>query len=598
MGSDSSHSNHDLPLNNKLLAIGVTAAMLLCITCANLLSPDPLPSGKKTQKKNRVSLPKVILHNAKLVTSKKTLEETALVIGVDGRILALTDEKGLKPWKKPGVEVVDLQGQVVIPGLRDAHGHIVGLAKHKVGLDLSEADDRYDLCSRVESHLVTYKGKWLVARGWDRSKWTDKSGDISLSFLDTYTGDTPTVLKRVDGHAAWVNSAAMKIAGITNLTPDPEGGKIVKDSYNQATGMLIDSAMDLVTKHIPKITDEELEEHWRRGLNAAAKVGLVAVHDAGMGAQSLRVLEALAKKETLPVRVYVMLSPGNKDFYLKQLKKGPRVGLYNDQVTIRAVKIFQDGALGSHGAALFEDYKDKPGFKGILSQSPYESFKISKLAIDAGFQVCTHAIGDRAIRLVLDNYGELFRQPDYAGVKAARMRLEHAQVISPKDLPRFAEMGVIASMQPTHATSDQSFAEDRVGATRLKGAYAWKTLLKSGAPLAFGSDFPVEEESPLRGIYAAVSRQNSKGHPKGGWRMSEALTPGQALEAFTSGPAFAAFEEQERGELKVGHKADLTILAENPMTVARKQASKLTEIKIIGTYVNGKKVTLLKMAGE
>lgn len=597
MGSDASHTNHDLPLNNKLLAIGVTAAMLLSITCANLLSPDPLPRGKKTQKK-KAALPKVILHNATLVTSKKTLKETALVIGVDGRILAITDEKGLKAWKKKDVEIVDLQGKVVIPGLRDAHGHIVGLAKHKVSLDLSEAYGRHDMCNRVESHLVTFKGKWLVARGWDQSKWIDKSGEMSLSFLDTYTGDVPTVLKRVGGHAAWVNSAAMKIAGITNVTPDPEGGKIVRDSYNQPTGYLIDNAMSLVTKHIPKVSDEEVEEQWRRGLNAAAKVGLVAVHDAGIGAQSLRVLEALAKKERLPVRVYVMLSPGNSKFYKEQLKKGPRIGLYNDQVTIRSVKIFQDGALGSHGAALLDDYSDKPGNKGILSQSADESLRISKLAVDAGFQVCTHAIGDRAIRLVLDNYGELFFDANYTGLKAARLRVEHAQVISLKDLPRFAEMGVIASMQPTHATSDKSFAKDHVGAKRLKGAYAWKTLLKSGAALAFGSDFPVEEESPLRGIYAAVSRQDSKGEPKGGWRKSEALSPGQALEAFTSGAAFAAFEEKDRGELKVGHKADLTILAENPMEVARKDASKLTSIKIIGTYVNGQKVTLLKLAGE
>lgn len=594
MASDSSHTHHELPPNNKLLAIGVTAALLLVIAAISTLSPDPLPTGKKTQKK-AAALPKLILHNAKLVTSKQTLSESALVIGEDGRILAITDEKGLKAWTKKDVEVVDLGGKVVIPGLRDAHGHIVGLAKHKVSLDLSEAYDLYDLCSRVESHLVTYKGKWLVARGWDRSKWTDSTGDMTLSFIDTYTGDTPTVLKRVDGHAAWVNSAALKIAGITNLTPDPEGGKIVRDSYNQPTGLLIDNAMDLVTKHIPAISDEELEEHWRRGLNAAAKVGLVAVHDAGIGAQSLRVLEALAKKETLPVRVYVMISPGNEGFYKAQLKKGPRLGLYKDRVTIRAVKIFQDGALGSHGAALFDDYADQPGTKGLLKQSADEAMRLSKMAVDHGFQVCTHAIGDRAIRLVLDNYGELFSIPDYKGLKAARLRVEHAQVVSPLDLPRFAEMGVIASMQPTHATSDKSFAKDRIGEKRLKGAYAWKTLLKSGAHLAFGSDFPVEEESPLRGIYAAVTRQDSQGKPAGGWRKSEALSPGQALEAFTSGAAYAAFEEEDRGKLKVGHKADLTILSENPMAVARKQASKLTSIKVLGTYVNGQKVVPLTM---
>jgi predicted amidohydrolase YtcJ len=585
MGSDSSAHHHETPqANNLLLGMGVTATAILMLVCASLLAPDQRPEKSGYSHHG----PTTILHNAKIVSADKTLKSTAIVIS-HGRIVALLRKESVEKWTSSETTLVDLKGAVVIPGLRDAHGHIAGLGKHKESLDLGDAEDLFDLCNRVESHLVTFKGAWLVARGWDRSKWTDQTGDMTRSTLDNYTRDLPVVLRRVDGHAAWVNSKAMEIAGITPETPDPKGGKIVRDSFGEPTGVLIDNAMDLVTRHVPPATDAEIERRWRKGLNAAAKAGLVAVHDAGVGQRELRILEKIASHEELPIRVYVMLSPGNRKFFKAQLKKGPSLGLYHDQVTIRAVKIYQDGALGSRGAALLQDYSDKKGHHGLMVNSIEDTMRLSKMAADAGFQVCTHAIGDAAIRAVLDNYGEIYGDNGYKSLKNARHRIEHAQVIDVHDLPRFSEMGVIPSMQPTHATSDMRWAKKRLGDKRLQGAYAWKTLKDSGCVLAFGSDFPVEPEHPLEGIYAAITRKNP-GRKSEAWRTAEALSPGAALEAFTYGPAYAAFEENDRGRILVGQKADLTILSGNPLELGKNEPEKILKLKVIDTYVNGRKV--------
>lgn len=527
--------------------------------------------------------PALVLHNVKLVTPDGTLPQTGLVVHGD-TITRLISEDQVEAYRQdPKNDIRDLEGCTIIPGLRDAHGHLGSLGKTMEILQLGDAEDLYDLLNRVESHLVTFKGSWLEGRGWDQSSWQgDSSLPSNIRLLDQYTGDTPVFLTRVDGHAAWCNSKALAIAGITEDTPDPEGGRIMRDDNGGLSGLLLDNAMDLVRRHIPKSDDKDVERRLRRGLNRAAQYGLVQVHDAGMSRAQLRALERIAKKHSLPVRVYAMVATDDEAFLKEQLKEGPRVGLYDDRLTVRAIKIVYDGALGSRGAALFEDYSDKPGSRGLLLRSERTFERHVKMASEAGFQVCTHAIGDRANHLTLNAY---------AKVPSARHRLEHAQVLKLSDIPRLAELGVLASMQPKHATTDMRWAEKRLGAKRLKGAYAWKSVLKSGARLVFGSDFPVEPVSPLRGLYAAMTRQDEDGEPFFGWRPEERLTLSEALRAFTEGGAYASFEERRRGRLAVGQKADLTVLSSQPGEKPREWL----ESAVAMTFVNGKQIELLPL---
>lgn len=532
--------------------------------------------------------PATLLTNARFVTPDGPLPAAALAIR-EGRIAALVAAEDLPAWREQAAEVVDLGGAVVIPGLRDAHGHLASLGALRLErerLDLSAAFSLEDMLNRLESALVTWpRGKWFVARGWDESTWEDPAAPLELSQLDTYAYDHPVFLSRVDGHAAWCNSKALALAGITAETPDPAGGQIVRDLYGDPTGLLIDNAMDLVRLHIPAATEAELTARLQRGLEAAAEVGLVEVHDAGLDRRHWRALERLAERGPLPLRVYGMVAASDRGFLEERLAAGPR---RDPELSLSAVKIFADGALGSRGAALLEPYADAD-HAGLLTTPEAELEALVEACAKAGFQPCVHAIGDRANRLVLGVF-------EASG--APRPRIEHAQVIAPADIRRFAELGVIASMQPTHATTDQRWAEARLGAKRLEGAYAWRALLQADARLAFGSDFPVEPPAPLRGIYAAVTRKDpSSGEPAGGWRKDQAVSPAEALRLFTEGVAYAARAENQRGRLAVGQAADLTILSADPLEAARSAPEALLEIEVLGTWVAGRRVPGPRVAG-
>jgi predicted amidohydrolase YtcJ len=391
-------------------------------------------------------------------------------------------------------------------------------------------------------------------------------------------------LRRVDGHAAIASRAALERAGIRVGTPDPPGGRIIRDSLGVPTGVLIDAATTAVSSIIPEPGPAEQESLVAMAMRECAAAGLTGVHDMGTGAVTLEALQHMDAGGRLPIRVDSYISSADSSF-LRLIERGPRVAAGDEHLSVRGVKIHLDGAMGSRGAAMLEPYADDPGNTGLLQHTDEELRTISGLAWERGFQIATHAIGDRANRVILDRYEELLRSTDAGG--DWRPRVEHAQILAHEDVARFASLGVIASMQPTHATSDMPWAEDRVGSERIRGGYLWRTLLDSGARLAFGSDCPVESHEPLLGIYAAVTRQDLDGNPAGGWRANERVSALEALRAFTIGAAHAGFDEARLGTLAVGKEADCVVLSTDPLS---EKPEKIPRILVLGTWVGGRLV--------
>jgi predicted amidohydrolase YtcJ/pimeloyl-ACP methyl ester carboxylesterase len=477
----------------------------------------------------------------------------------------------------PEARVVDLAGAVVVPGLTDAHGHLRGLGALRRALDLRGLS-KEEILARVKSRAAAAaEGEWIRGRGWDQNRWPEKTFPTAAE-LSAVSPDRPVVLGRVDGHAIWVNEAALVAAHVIAKTKDPDGGRIERLPDGRPAGVLVDNATALVWNAIPESAPEELERDYRAALEACARVGLTGVGDAsGSNPEEIGVLSSLARDKKIPIRVYATVGPRNLD---EAIAKGP---LQSGRLTIRALKIFADGALGSRGAALLADYSDAPGNRGLDVTLPEETERLAEKALRAGFQVWTHAIGDRANRVTLDAYEKAL-----AAVRPVdpRPRIEHAQILAPLDAGRFVKLGVIASVQPTHATSDMPWVEARVGPERLEGAYAWRTLLKSGAHLAGGSDFPVESENPLLGIYAAVTRQDLSGHPPGGWRREEALTRAEALRLFTADNAYAEFAETRRGRIAPTYDADFTVL-DRDIVSEKTPAAEIPKAKVRMTVVGG-----------
>jgi predicted amidohydrolase YtcJ len=380
----------------------------------------------------------------------------------------------------------------------------------------------------------------------------------------------------------WANSRALALAGIGKDTPDPAGGRILRRPDGTPSGVLVDNAMDLLDRVVPPPTPEDFARRILAAARACAAVGLTEVQDAsGYSPEDVAVLQRLAANAELPLRIYATVSPEQPSLDAL-FAKGIRVGAGSDLLTVRAIKAYADGALGSRGAALLADYSDEPGRRGLLVTAPERLDEVARQASEKGWQLWIHAIGDRGNRIALDAFRKASGIPAGGrGRPATRPRVEHAQVIAPEDLPRFGREGVIASMQPTHATSDMTWAEARLGPERVRGAYAWRTLKKGGARLAGGSDFPVESENPLYGFYAAVTRQDFEGKPAGGWRASERLSRREALALFTSDAAWAAFEEAWRGKIAPGYAADLTVFRSDPMTARAKDIPKIATVMTI-----------------
>jgi predicted amidohydrolase YtcJ len=474
----------------------------------------------------------------------------ATAVAVKGdTIVAVGSDADVRPWVGEHTEVVELHGETVTPGLVDAHCHVYGL-----GIDLESINVRA-LGSEAEVADVVARGaanrpagEWLMGRGWDQNRWPGQQFP-NRATLDAKIADRPVVLRRVDGHAIWVNTAALRAAGVTKATPDPAGGRIVRDAGGEPTGVFVDNAMALVDSRMPPATPEVRERRLRNALAMLPAQGFTGVHEMGIEAETAAVYRKLAAAHQLPVHVYAFLlaDPAHPP----DTSPEPATGWF----VMRGVKMFADGALGSRGARLYADYDDDPGNRGLWVTEPHQLAVAVEAAVAHGWQVAIHAIGDAAIGSVLDAY--LAAEKAYPG--DLRLRVEHTQVIASKDIPRMVEAHAIASMQPTHATSDMPWAEARVGHERIKGAYAWRTMLDKGVPVAAGSDFPVEEVNPILGIYAAVTRQDANGKPAGGWYPDQRMSLDEAIAAFTRGAAYAQFAEDRRGVIAVGRAADLTI---------------------------------------
>ncbi len=496
----------------------------------------------------------------------------------EARIIYVGSSAGAESLITSATQVLDLRGLTLIPGLIDAHAHLASLGHALSELDLRGTTSATQICElvRVQQNQLP-PGAWITGRGWDQNDWEIKNFPTWRDLRDTEAN--PVYLRRVDGHAAWVNKTTLEICGILNDTPDPLGGRLLRDEHGNLTGVLVDNAMDLVTQSIPQPTLNDRINWIKVGVQECRRVGLVGVHDAGADALTLAAYRKLQQQGELDFRVYVMVEAADSTSLADWLQGG--TVKFDDYLTIRAIKLYADGALGSRGAALLEPYSDDPGNRGLLVNTPDYLYQTTLQAVKAGYQVCTHAIGDAANRVVLNAYEKVLSEVppgDY------RLRLEHAQVISPQDLTRCSALGVIPSMQPTHATSDMPWAVDRLGPDRIKGAYAWRTLLNLGCRLPFGSDFPVEAPNPLWGIYAAVTRQDPEGQPVGGWFPEQRLTVEEALKGFSLEAAYAGFAERDQGSLEVGKLADFTVLDQDPFQISPRD---LYLVKVIYTIIGG-----------
>ena len=517
-------------------------------------------------------------------TSAEAQPRRASIVVGEGKVLFVGEPA--KARKRAGkARRVDLKGAVVFPGWADAHLHLLDIGKASEIADLRGAANAEDAAQRLAKAAAGLPpGAWVEGDGWDQNLWPGKEFPDARS-LNRAVPDRPVASSRVDGHALWVNEAALRAAGIESSTRDPEGGRILRRPDGSPSGVLIDNAMELVSKVVPVPSAADRERWFLAGAATCARAGLTEVQDAsGYGAESVAALERLAARGVLPIRVYATVSPDAKDLP-GFLARGARIGGPGDFLTVRAVKAYADGALGSRGAALLADYADESGRRGLLVTPPDRLAEIARDARKAGWQLWIHAIGDRGNRIALDAFEQAAESIPEAPEGSRRPRIEHAQVVAPEDFPRFPRLGVIASVQPTHATSDMVWAEDRLGPSRITGAYAWQKLRKAGALLAGGSDAPVESERPLLGFYAAVTRQDASGKPPGGWRLNEALSRREALALFTSDAAFAAFEEKWRGRIEPGYAADFTILARDPLTVPE---TEIPRIPVSMTVVGGR----------
>jgi predicted amidohydrolase YtcJ len=462
----------------------------------------------------------------------------------------------------------------IVPGLTDAHAHLIGLGRAGEIVDLRGAASVDEILARLEASSPA--SEWVLGRGWDQNLWGGAMPTAAQ--LDAKFPDRPVWLRRIDGHAGWANSVVMRLTKIDASTQNPEGGEILRDpSTGAATGVLVDNAMALVPE--PAATRADVERWLRAATRQAATLGLTGVHEMGLGPEAHAVLTRMAHERTLPIRVH---GYADESWMLAGLDGfEPQPLALSDRYALAGVKLYVDGALGSRGAALISPYADRPEHSGALMHDTAYFVELVSTILGRGLQVASHAIGDLGNRTIIDAYEQALAakpRPDH------RLRIEHVQIIDPADIPRMAKLGLVASMQPTHATSDMPWAEARVGNERLAGAYAWRRMLEAGVPLAFGSDFPVEQPSPLLGLYAAVTRQDLAGQPEGGWLPEQRLGMAEAIAGFTSGAAFAAHRDDHLGVLAPGFRGDLTVLSGDPMTVAPSEVPKL---EVHATMVDG-----------
>ena len=523
-----------------------------------------------------------LLTAARIHTSDATLPvATAMVWDADGRIVAVGDADDLTR-RHPGAERIHAGDATVVPGLIDAHAHLVGLGHALMQADLVGARSTDEIVGRLQTFARDLPpDAWLMGRGWDQNLWPDTAFP-DAAVLDAAFPDRPVVLERIDGHATWANSAAMRAID-RDLSGDwqPEGGLVLRED-GKPTGVFIDMAANLVHSAVPRPGAQWEEQAFTRALEHVAGLGLTGVHDMGSSDADFALMQRFADRGALTVRVQAYAARGANA--IDALCRDGTSDHASGRLRMRGVKLMIDGALGSRGAALIEDYSDDPGNRGLLVQNEADYTAAVRRARECGLQVATHAIGDRGNRIVLDTYAQVLGD---AADGDHRWRIEHAQVVAPGDIQRFAGLRLVASMQPTHATSDMPWAGERLGGERLAGAYAWRSFVEAGVPLALGSDFPVEFADPRLGLLAAVTRQDVHGHPPEGWLPGQVLTAAEALHGFTAGAAWAAFDEDRVGRLAPGLRADFVILGQDPLAIP---AERLDELEVRSTWVDGRSV--------
>jgi len=537
-----------------------------------------------------VSAADLIFVNGTIHTLVDEKPSTVEALAVDaGAVIAAGPRSAIEEYRTPETRVVDLDGATVVPGLVDAHAHLQNLGAMLSNVDLRGARSAAECIERARArHEELPDGAWLIGRAWDQNDW-DVQDYPTAAMLDAAFGDRPVYLERVDGHASWVSSATLELAGVTRDTEDPEGGEILRDpATGEAIGILIDKADDLVLDVIPEATGPVIEQRYRRAVQACVELGITGVHDMGVDLRELEVLRRGEREGWLDLRMIVYLS-GDATL---QAYEGSRAGLDpSSRVRVEGVKLYADGALGSRGAALIEDYSDRPGHRGLLLDDPDVLQEHIERVFTRRLGLAVHAIGDRANRVVLDRIvaghaAVAARDADLPSLDALNARIEHAQIVHPDDLARFAEHGILPSMQPTHCTSDMPWAPERLGKDRLAGAYAWRSFRDLGLILPFGSDFPVEKTSPWLGLYAAVTRQQPDGTPPGGWSPEQRMTPLEALLGFTVW-ASASIDVPEWGTLGVGSRADLIVVDRDPLA---NDPQGLLETTVTMTVVDGEVV--------
>lgn len=527
-----------------------------------------------------------ILHNVNgysLNSDGELLQFDAIVVE-NGKIKAAGSLEDLDMSEAEGLKRMDGEGKTLLPGLIDAHTHVMGLGMRELDVNVAGIRSLEETLQKISVFADANSDReWILGRGWNQVLWEEDEFPTA-AHLDEIISDRPVFLTRIDGHAGWANTRAMELAGITQETPDPQGGVIMRNESGDATGIFVDAAMGYIREQIPKRSDAEYERALELALQETSKYGLTSVHDARTDTYEWNLYKSFADSDRLKTRIYAMIA-GTGEIFDELAASGIVESYANDLLSMRSVKISADGALGSRGAAMLEDYHDEPGNKGLLFFNQQELNEMLFKGASAGFQMNIHAIGDAANRQVLDAFEHIFDRLE--DQEELRHRIEHAQIVALDDIPRFIDYNLIASMQPTHATSDMNMAEDRVGSERIKGAYAWQTFLDQGTVIAGGSDFPVEEVNPFYGLYSAVTRQDHEGMPPGGWYSEHKMSRIEALRAFTLDAAYAGHQEDVLGTLEPGKWADFILIDRDFFEV---QASEIWETEVLETWVEGNKV--------
>jgi predicted amidohydrolase YtcJ len=527
--------------------------------------------------------PDLLLLNAHVVTMNPK-QPIAEAVAIQGERIVWVGSNADARKRFEAERTIDLHGTTVLPGIIDAHTHLLALGQSLLKLNLKEVATAQEAVERVKKKAdATPAGEWIQGWGWDEGQWASHYPNNEA--LSTASPQNPVYLVGLHTFAAWANKRALELAGITRDTKDPENGRILRDERTgEPTGILLNRAQELVAKRIPAMTLAQAKNALEFGAKECIRNGLTSLHEAQVTPLMLDAYRELIRERRMPVRLYAMLDGADAALVEEWLKRGPEIDAHH-QLTIRAFKLFADGALGSRGATLLEPYTDAPQTKGVTTTPESAIYDLTRRSLQRGFQVCTHAIGDAANRSVLDAYERALHES--ADWRDARLRVEHAQVLSPQDIPRFAKLGVIASMQPVHCTSDMPWAEKRIGPQRIKGAYAWRSVLSTGAHLPFSSDFPGETLNPFYGMYAAITRQDPGGNPPGGWHPEQRVTLDEALRGYTVEASYAEFEENEKGSIQKGKLADFTVIDQD---ITKLPPKDILSIKVLKTFVGGQPV--------